>query len=457
MSSNGEVAEIARRVRRQGGPALLFESVDDRAASVLASPFAASERLALGLGVTSFDSLTDRVAGLFQLLQNALAGGVTDRLRLFGEMSQLGRLAPRIVDRAPVRDIRQPSPSLSALPFVDGDGTGTRAISLALVMRKDPISEESWAETTSGRIVDDRRIAFTLRHPQSAEMLRRSLCTHDSTEPRSASESRCPAAIALGLDPSSLLAHIVRFPAHLDPWTIAGVIRQAPIDLTRGASNNLAVPAHAEVVLEGYFEAHDPTPDPASRKTERVEPDHVFYCTAVSHRRDPIIVATTGAGASDDERSFMRAIEHLLLPLARSLQPDIVDLCFPLETDISSVVFVSVRRRSVKSASSILASIFGFVSTETANVVVLFDEDVDLRDPAICASWMVRNVDWHRDVSILHDRNSRGTGGPPRIGINATSIEQTPLSRATPPNQHIDRDALAALVDQKWASYGIPL
>ena len=462
VASNGEIGEIARRVGRRGGPALLFERVDERSTPILANPFGTAERLALGLGVSTLDDISDLVADPLHVLRSPATGGMTDRLRRFGEMSQVSRLAPRIVDRAAVQEVRNLRPSLADLPFIDLDGTGTRSFSLALLMQCDPETGESWATTASGSILDDRRIALTLSHDRATECPKvlpgpTSNGARENAPTKPSIENRRPAVIAIGLDAASLLVHLVRLPAHIDPWALAGSIRRAPIDLARSSTIDIPTPGHAEIILEGYVENTESPGDAGRTASASTRTERIFNLTGLSHRRDPILVASVGDRASADERCLRRALERLLLPLVRDLQPDIVDLSFPIDSDSRGVVLVSIRRRSASAATSVIASILGCVSMMTANVVIVFDEEIDLRDATACALELTRNVDWNRDVSLLNGRSSVGHGGIARIGINATDIGHASGARSDRSINRADRERISAIVDQKWASYGIPL
>ena len=73
---------------------------------------------------------------------------------------------------------------------------------------------------------------------------------------------------------------------------MAGVIRQAPVELVKCKTVNLEVPAQAEIILEGYVE-------PGELRREGPFGDHtgfysladdypVFHVTAVTHRKNPI-------------------------------------------------------------------------------------------------------------------------------------------------------------------------
>src|ERR671935_77874 len=93
---------------------------------------------------------------------------------------------------------------------------------------------------------------------------------------------------ALGLDPVTTYAASAPLPKHVDELMLAGFLRGEPVELVRGATVDLEVPANAEIVLEGYVQKDDladegPFGDPTGYYTA-VEPFPVFHVTAVTMR-----------------------------------------------------------------------------------------------------------------------------------------------------------------------------
>ena len=70
-----------------------------------------------------------------------------------------------------------------------------------------------------------------------------------------ATEGRLEVAVALGLDPVTTYAASAPLPKHIDELMLAGFLRGEPVELVKGKTIDLEVPAAAEIVLEGYVEA----------------------------------------------------------------------------------------------------------------------------------------------------------------------------------------------------------
>ena len=61
-------------------------------------------------------------------------------------------------------------------------------------------------------------------------------------------------AVALGLDPVTAYSASAPLPKHIDELMFAGFLRGEPVELVKGVTIDIEVPAHAEIVLEGYVE-----------------------------------------------------------------------------------------------------------------------------------------------------------------------------------------------------------
>jgi 4-hydroxy-3-polyprenylbenzoate decarboxylase len=68
-------------------------------------------------------------------------------------------------------------------------------------------------------------------------------------------------AVALGGDPATIYAASAPLPEDVDEMMFSGFLRREPVELVRCVTNDIEVPAHAEVILEGYV-------DPDELRTE---------------------------------------------------------------------------------------------------------------------------------------------------------------------------------------------
>ncbi len=134
-------------------------------------------------------------------------------------------------------------------------------------------------------------------------------------------------AVAIGTEPALTFSAIVPAPPDVEEFIIAGFLRQKPVELVKCETVDLEVPAHAEIILEGYVNLDE-------LRTEGPFGDHtgfysledeypVFHVTCITHRKDPIY-ATTIVGKPPQEDAWMgKAVERIFLPLMRSPSPNL--------------------------------------------------------------------------------------------------------------------------------------
>ncbi|MDP4127380.1 MAG: UbiD family decarboxylase, partial [Bacillota bacterium] len=113
-------------------------------------------------------------------------------------------------------------------------------------------------------------------------------------------------AIAIGVDPVTLLASQASTPYGVDELEIAGSLRGEPLEVVRCETVDIDVPASAEIVLEGKILPHVREPEgPFGEFPKYYGPrseKEVVQITAVTHRNNSIFYTIVPAG-----------YEHLLL------------------------------------------------------------------------------------------------------------------------------------------------
>jgi 2,5-furandicarboxylate decarboxylase 1 len=105
-----------------------------------------------------------------------------------------------------------------------------------------------------------------------------------------------PVAIAIGVHVFEHMAAAYKAPAGLNEMDIAGGLHGAPVHLVRGKTVDVAVPARAEIVLEGellptgWTNDEGPFGEFAGMQGD-LKKNPLFRVTAITHRRNPIFYA----------------------------------------------------------------------------------------------------------------------------------------------------------------------
>src|SRR5260370_30219175 len=211
-------------------------------------------------------------------------------------------------------------------------------------------------------------------------------------------------SVAIGADPATMSSAILPLPPDLDEMMIAGFLRGSPVEMVKCQTNDIEVPANAEIVLEGYVEIGE------SRR-EGPFGDHtgyysladdypVFHITCITHRKDPIY-ATTIVGPPPMEDFYMgKAIERIFLPLMRMQLPEVRDMCMPAEGIFHNMILVSIRKSYPGHARKVMSAIWGLGKAMFTKCIVVVDEDVDVQNVGEVAWRALNNIDPERDIQF---------------------------------------------------------
>ena len=104
VSCDLEIAEIADRMSKHGGPALLFENVEGHEIPVLVNTYGSMQRMAWAMGVEHLDELGERVGKLLSLVQGP-PHGIIEKLRTLDQLRKMAGYQPKTVRRASCQEV----------------------------------------------------------------------------------------------------------------------------------------------------------------------------------------------------------------------------------------------------------------------------------------------------------------------------------------------------------------
>ncbi len=459
VSRDLEITEIADRVSKQGGPALLFERVEGYDIPVLINAYGSSQRIAWALGVERLNDLSERVRKLLGLMQGP-PQGIMDKLHTLGELRKMASYQPKTVRNAPCQEVvlTGDQVDLDRLPILTcWPLDGGRTITLPLVVTRDPETGTRNMGTYRMQVYDARTTGM---HWQTHKV-----GTHHMRVAREEGRPRIDAAVALGADPTTLWTGTAPLPPEMEELLIAGFLREEGVELVRCKTVDLEVPAHAEIILEGYV-------DPEELRDEGPFGDHtgyyspkdpypVFHVTAITHRRNPIYV-TTIVGRPPMEDYFMgKATERLFLPIIQMMLPEVVDMNMPAEGVFHNLVIVSIKKEYVGQPRKVMYALWGLGLMMLAKNIIVVDHSVDVQNLSQVTWRVTNNIDPSQDVQFAAgplddlDHASRIAKYGSKMGIDATAKGPTDgRTREWPPDILMSEE-VKALVDGKWEQYGI--
>jgi 4-hydroxy-3-polyprenylbenzoate decarboxylase len=448
-----EITEIAERVMRAGGPALLFRDVRGSSLPLLINQFGTERRMCMAFGVDRLDDLGARVQSVLEMTPPE---GIGDKIRALGKLKSLADSRPKTVRSGPCQDVVLDPPSLDALPIMTcWPKDGGPFITLPAVITRDP--------RTGMRNVGMYRIqkfdaTTTAMHWQIHK---------DAAADWRGMGDRMDVAVALGLDPVTAYTASAPLPKHLDEFMLAGFLRGEPVEMVRARTVDLEVPARAEIVIEGYIEKGEladegPFGDHTGYYTP-VEPFPVLHVTAVTMRRDAVYPSIIVGVPPQEDVWLGKATERLFLPAVRMTMPEVVDYDLPVEGAFHNLAIVSIRKAFPGHARKVMHAIWGTGLLSLTKGVVVVDDWVDVHDYGQVMWQAGANVDPARDVVLTegpldhldHAPSRQFVGG--KIGIDATAKwESEGYHRGWPEVIEMTPE-MRDQVTARWAEYGIPV
>ena len=438
-----EVGAIQRRIFDREGPALLFERVRGHPWPLVSGVLGTPERVALALGCEP------EPRKMITVLRDATANPIPP------EVGDKGICQQHVETGDAIDVLKFPTPKWHRL-----DG-GRYIGTLGLVITKDPETGQRNVGIYREQILGANRIALNATQQVGTVWQKW----------RRAGRSM-PVVTALGVDPATLIASLVHAKLGDDEFGIAGGLRGKPLALARCVSQDLEVPATAEIVLEGEIPADADLVQegPFGEFTgyyglETMSP--VINLTAVTYRDAPILQGTL-EGAPPSESTSLRTLTHSAGAWAKLDRMGIPGLKDVYVTDMGCANFIVIASMQKQfyfgHARQVIEAIWANI--HIAKWVIVVNDDIDIYDRRHVEWALATRVAPHRDIWVT-PQNQPGTNLDPaiapedrhypnirgsRVGIDATEdykgYEFPPQTRPSPEE--------FARVDARWHEYGLP-
>jgi 4-hydroxy-3-polyprenylbenzoate decarboxylase len=484
-----EITEIADRVMKTSGPALLFEAVNgpphrlgtpDPKSAVMNHPtidpkarpsgevvygmpvaintMGTRKRMSMALSCDDFEEHSERLRAL---LKPEVPKGPLEALKklpwLLGEIKSV---PPKVVDRGICQEVvlQGDQVDLTKLPVLTcWPEDGGPYITLPLVFTHDP-------ETGKRNVGMYRVMLYDRKTCGMHWQMHKTGMRH--MEAAGAQGKRIEVAVALGGDPAYTFSAISPLPPGIDEMLFAGFLRKENAKLVKCKTIDIHVPADAEIVLEGYV-------DPSERRLEGPFGDHtgyyslaedfpVLHVTCVTMRQKPVYPATI-VGIPPMEDGWMgKAVERIFLPLIQLTVPEIVDMNLPVDACFHNVAFVSIKKKFPGHAYKTMNAIWGLGGLAFTKFVFVFDEDCDVQNLGEVLFRIGANCDPGRDHLLTkgpvdqldHASVAEGFGG--KIGFDCTHKwpGENGFSRDYPKLIRM-ADDVKQKIDTMWSSLGL--
>jgi len=395
-----EITEIAARVVKEAGPALLFERIAGSDVPLAINLLGNDTRIELALG-RSPQEVGAELKRLIEAVMPPRPKKLLDEWRTVGRVLAM---PPRRVSAWPVgrrravcQEVIEEPVDLGRLPIMKcWPKDAGRFLTCGMVLTHDPETDVRNLGLYRMQVVGSDRVLMHWQiqkgggfHYWKAEQQGKALAV----------------AIVIGGDPLLYLASVAPLPEGVDELAFAGFLRGRRVPLVCGRTKLTAVPAEAEIVLEGIV-------PPDERMPEGPFGDHfghyshpapfpVMWVHTVTRRANPVYLSAVVGKPPQEDRYVGNAVQEMLLPMIRLIHPELKDLWAYYEAGFHSLAVASVDERFGKEGMKTALGLLGTGQMALTKCLVLVDADVDARDFSAVLRAIREHFDPSKDFLLL--------------------------------------------------------
>ncbi|MGR5134636.1 4-hydroxy-3-polyprenylbenzoate decarboxylase [Vibrio alfacsensis] len=423
-----EMTEISDRTLRAGGPALLFENPIGYDVPVLTNLFGTPERVAIGMGRTDVKELREVGKLLAYLKEPEPPKGFKDALEKLPVFKQVLNMPAKRVRKAPCQEVvwQGDDVDLDKIPVMSCWAEDIAPLlTWGLTVTKGPYKKrQNLGIYRQQKIAKNKIIMRWLAHRGGALDLRDWMETNPGKP--------FPVSVAFGADPATILGAVTPVPDTLSEYAFAGLLRGSKTEVVKSVSNDLEVPASAEIVMEGYIDPNEfadegPYGDHTGYYNEK-EKHHVFTITHITMRKDPIYHSTYTGRPPDEPAVLGVALNEVFVPILQKQFPEIEDFYLPPEGCSYRMAVVTMKKQYPGHAKRVMMGVWSFLRQFMyTKFVIVCDESVNARDWNDVVKAMSEHMDPVRDTLMIDntpidslDFASPVVGLGSKMGLDAT-------------------------------------
>ena len=392
-----EAGAIADLLVKNDGPAVVFEQ--PRLADGTVSPiplvmnlFGSHDRTLRALGAKHETSIGDRMVAMMK----PDIGAMVKRPWLALPLAQDAfAMPPRKKRKGASQRIQLPL-DLTRLPIPKTwPMDGGPFVTLPLVVTKDPQSGEHNLGMYRAQVFGPKELGLHWQiHKHAAD--------HAAAL---GPDARMPVAVCMGGPPELIFSAISPLPDNLSEYQFAGILGRRSLRITKALTQNLMVPAEADIVIEGYC-------IPGETRTEGPFGDHfgfysltgqypVLHVTAITSRKDAVLPATIVGLPPMEDGYLGEAIGRQFSPVLRFQHRDVRSVHLPLETGFHNLAIAASKQRYPRQARKTGLGLLGAGQMMFLKIMAVMDEDHDTKDLEAFLDALNDRVDIAEDVVVL--------------------------------------------------------
>ncbi|OGS73412.1 MAG: 3-octaprenyl-4-hydroxybenzoate decarboxylase [Gallionellales bacterium GWA2_60_142] len=467
VSTHLEMTEIADRVLRAQGPALLFENVvgpgmQKSSMPVLANLFGTPRRVALGMGEENIGALREVGKLLAYLKEPEPPKGLKDAWEKWPLLKQVLTMSPKVLSSAPCQEVvwEGSDVDLAKLPIQHcWPGDVAPLITWGLVVTRGPNKTRQNLGIYRQQVLGPNKVIMRWLAHRGGALDFRDHCQKNPGQP-------FPVAVVIGADPATILGAVTPVPDSLSEYQFAGLLRGSKTELVKCIGSDLQVPASAEIVLEGVIHPGEvalegPYGDHTGYYNEQ-DKFPVFTIERITLRRDPIYHSTYTGKPPDEPAMLGVALNEVFVPLLQKQFPEIEDFYLPPEGCSYRMAVVSIKKQYAGHAKRVMFGIWSFLRQFMyTKFIIVVDDDIDVRDWKEVMWAITTRMDPVRDTLLVEntpidylDFASPVSGLGGKMGLDATNKWPGETSREWGTPIAMDA-AVKTKVDAMWGELGL--
>jgi UbiD family decarboxylase len=369
-----ELAEIHRRVIREGGPALLFTNVKGTPFPVVTNLFGTARRVEQAFGPRP-EQLVKSLMGAADSLLPPSAGGFWKEKGLLLELVKIGtRNVPP--GEAPVLGVCRSSDPLKDLPRLTGwPEEGGPSVTLPLVYTDNAANpKDHTLRMYRIQIYDDHTAGLDWQISKGSG-------THQDEADKQ--NEALPVSIFIGGPPVLMASAIAHLPERLPGLLMASMMLGSRLPMVKDPMGGHRIPAEAEFAIRGLLSPQERRPggpfgDPNGYYSS-ADGLPVMHVQRMWHRKDAIYPVNF-AGQSPQENFYLSDfLQRLLAPVLPLLLP-VHSMWTYKETGSCALASAIIREKSSQKAMSTALRLLGECRMSSSRFLLLTSEAVDLID-----------------------------------------------------------------------------
>lgn len=424
-----EMTEIADRTLRAEGPALLFENPKGYDIPVLANLFGTPKRVAMGMGQEDVSELREVGKLLAFLKEPEPPKGIKEAIGQIPVFKQVLNMPAKEVKKAPCQQVilQGDDVDLTKFPIQHcWPGDAAPLITWGLTVTKGPHKKRQNLGIYRQQLLGKNKIIMRWLSHRGGALDFQEWCKEHPGEPY-------PVSVALGADPATILGAVTPVPDTLSEYAFAGLLRGSKTEVVKSISNDLQVPASAEIVLEGHIMPGEMAPEgPYGDHTgyyNEVDDFPVMTVTHITHRKDPIYHSTFTGRPPDEPAILGVALNEVFVPILQKQFPEIVDFYLPPEGCSYRMAVVTMKKQYPGHAKRVMMGVWSFLRQFMyTKFVIVCDDDINARDWNDVIWAITTRMDPARDTTLIEntpidylDFASPVSGLGSKMGMDATN------------------------------------